>query len=455
MEFFRGIAKSLGVKITGVGLIFLAHVMLARALTEADYGIFMYAVQIAMLGAVGVSLGLEQAALRFVPVARVSGNQQDYARFYRVALTLGVGTGMGIALLLLAAGMGLAGTLPATVGAVLVPTAMLMPVVVLLNIAEGITLARKEVLFGQLTQNILLPLALMLLAGAIMVDLLEATAAHALAVQVIAMGGAAIFLMRRSRPARWVPLPEVAAHSALKAGAEPAPTIRQYLRVGLPLSASSFLITFMRRGDLVVLGFFAGAAELAFYAVAQRVAGLASFGQMAGNAVLGPVVSEAFAAGNKLKMQENVNRALAVTVVTSLPVFAICFAVPALLMSVFGERYASAWPVLVILAVGQVANVLTGPVGPVLTVTGHQDVYARVIAVSAGSALALFLLGGWLGGLTGVSVASALVVALRNIWLCALVQSRLGIRCYFTPGLVPEMVRELHGLLVAFRHRRR
>jgi O-antigen/teichoic acid export membrane protein len=67
----------------------------------------------------------------------------------------------------------------------------------------------------------------------------------------------------------------------------------------------------------------------------------------------------------------------------SLPIFAmILFAPREILYTLFGDAYEVGWSALLILSVGQLANVSTGAVGSLLVLTGYQN-YWLLISLTA------------------------------------------------------------------------
>lgn len=56
----------------------------------------------------------------------------------------------------------------------------------------------------------------------------------------------------------------------------------------------------------------------------------------------------------------------------AVPVLAFMVFFPEFLMGLFGEEYKVAAPLLQILAIGQFINVITGSVGYLLNMTGHE-----------------------------------------------------------------------------------
>jgi O-antigen/teichoic acid export membrane protein len=83
-------------------------------------------------------------------------------------------------------------------------------------------------------------------------------------------------------------------------------------------------------------------------------------------------------------------------------------------MAVFGPEFERGSTALSILLVGQVVNVAAGPVGVLLTMTGHEKRVAAAVGASACCNLLLNLLLIPRFGIEGAAVASAVSLILWN-----------------------------------------
>jgi len=85
------------------------------------------------------------------------------------------------------------------------------------------------------------------------------------------------------------------------------------------------------------------------------------------------------------------------------------------LLSWFGNEFRSAAPALMILAVGQLINLSTGPVGTILLMTGNEQIMKRhtVTTVLVNLAAAIFLIPVW--GVAGAAASAAIGMALLNL----------------------------------------
>jgi len=109
-------------------------------------------------------------------------------------------------------------------------------------------------------------------------------------------------------------------------------------------------------------------------------------------------------------------------------------------LMVFGSEYVIAWPVLVVLSIGQFVNVLAGPVGNMLSMAGHERVTAFGVAVSVLVIVGLGLILIPTMGILGAAIATATGMVTWNVLLVALCYKRLGI---WTPVIGIGFVRTM------------
>ena len=108
------------------------------------------------------------------------------------------------------------------------------------------------------------------------------------------------------------------------------------------------------------------------------------------------------------------------------PVLA-CMLAPKYILHMFGAEFVSAAGALMVLSGAQIVNVLTGPIGSVMVMSGHErlslvlSICALIISVTACALLVPVL------GLIGAAMASASALVLRNILAYAIMRRKLRV----------------------------
>jgi O-antigen/teichoic acid export membrane protein len=167
--------------------------------------------------------------------------------------------------------------------------------------------------------------------------------------------------------------------------------------------------------EVVVVGLFLGPAVAGFYFVATRITNV--FAMMAAGTSMyaGSVISKLYYSDAKAELQGILSSlALMSAILVAGGLLSVVVA-GKLMLWLFGPAYVSAYPSLIVLAVGAAVAALAGPAGHLLILTGREGVYPVIM----GAGLALrFLLFATLGpayGLLGAALAwsvSAIAMAL-------------------------------------------
>lgn len=101
--------------------------------------------------------------------------------------------------------------------------------------------------------------------------------------------------------------------------------------------------------------------------------------------------------------------------VISAPLFAVTLGFPEWVLGLFGPDFVGGATALRILSLGQLVNILAGPVGVVLLMTGNerQSLYVSVISLAMLALCCVTLIPRY--GLTGAALTTALIIAMRTI----------------------------------------
>ncbi len=205
---------------------------------------------------------------------------------------------------------------------------------------------------------------------------------------------------------------------------------RSWRKTDRPLYVSFIAGIVLEQGDLVIAGALLSRPDLAAYAIAGR---LAVLGRMV-NAGVQPVTSShlsaAAATSDWAESQRIVDRSLRLAAPPSFVLAAIAFVFAEPLVGLFGSGYEDAVLLLRIFLIGNVADALTGPSMWLVSMSGLEQIYSRVMV---GFAVVLVLatpIGLVLGGAVGGAWSAALVTVGWNVTLVLIARRRLGVRCY-------------------------
>jgi len=95
----RGARVAFAVQVSGMGLTYLVHLLLARRMGTAEFGIYEFVLASTLLLSILAQLGFPTAVLRLLSQYRVTGQWGLLAGLIRGSWRLGTGVGVSISLL--------------------------------------------------------------------------------------------------------------------------------------------------------------------------------------------------------------------------------------------------------------------------------------------------------------------------------------------------------------------
>lgn len=203
--------------------------------------------------------------------------------------------------------------------------------------------------------------------------------------------------------------------------------------------------------DTILLGIFRPAREVGVYQVATRLTVLATIVLLPIATSFAPQIADLYRRGNMQRLARLYAVVTSWTLRLSLPGFIVLVLFPRPLLHLFGRGYAGAATVTVVLAVGQMFDVATGPTGYMLIMSGRPilTMTNNLFALALNIGLNLYLIPRH--GIRGAAVAWALALALINIAKVAQVWFTMHIHAFdlgFAKGLAAGAVGFIAGALV-------
>jgi O-antigen/teichoic acid export membrane protein len=410
-----------GTVFTGaLGYVF--KVYLARVLGAENLG--LYALGVTLIGFLGIfnTLGLPQAALRFVPRYSAEGKfKQLHALLWRGSVFLLLANGV-FAAILLAFGKFIALRFYHSPGLVrYLPLFAVMMLFAVLSTFFGRVLAG----YHDLTLRTLIvnfvgtPLNMVLAVALISLGMgLRGYVVAQIVTSAIACGLLVVAVWKLTPPA---------ARVFAQAGGSPEEEIWSFSAAMLGVGFLTFL---MAQVDKVALGFYRGAREVGIYSVATALVVYMPLVLTSVNQIFAPMIADLHTRGEYSLLARLFQSLTKWIVGLTLPLGMVMIVFARPLMRIFGREFEVGWPILVIGAVGQLVNCGVGSVGNLLIMSGNEKRLIKVQIVMAtvmtiGSAALVPL---W--GIYGAAVAAAMTnigTNALNLWE---VRKALGISPY-------------------------
>lgn len=178
---------------------------------------------------------------------------------------------------------------------------------------------------------------------------------------------------------------------------------------------------------LLIAGVWAPAEDIAYLSVALRLAALLTFVLIVINMILAPKFAALSPKNDFREVQRLLHLSTLIMVVLAVPIMSIIILFPEWLMSLFGEGYGNGSLLLMILAFGQLVNVVTGAVAYLMMMTGYEKELRNIVLFSGLLSIVLALILVPIFGVLGAAVSTALTISFQNIATAYLVYKRLGI----------------------------
>lgn len=219
-------------------------------------------------------------------------------------------------------------------------------------------------------------------------------------------------------------------------------SLKKVLVYSIPFIGMGIVGYIMGATDLVILGKFVSMDEIGVYSAATRVALIMVIFLNSSNSIFSPLIASAYDKkdfGEIWKLYHLTTRWL-FFMATVIVVFLISGR--NIIMSVFGSEFINAGPaIFCILLFGQFISVITGGVGILLTMTGHQfkDMNNRILAASMNLFLNFVFIMKF--GVIGAAWATTISIAIVNLLRVYQVYKLFGFH--------PFRYRYLSGLLLS------
>jgi len=198
-------------------------------------------------------------------------------------------------------------------------------------------------------------------------------------------------------------------------------------RTARPLLVTRVAELSVKYSNVLLVGILAGPALAGAYFAAERLAELASTPASIVKSVSQAEIAAAHARGDRAELAAIATRAARVMLWPTVAITAVLCVFAGPFVSLFGEEFYAAAPVLVILSLGYLVQAGVGPVQNLLIMTGYQRFLPRVMIGTAAVHIVLLLLLVPSMGAIGAALSIAFNGIFTNFWLLWLVRRELGI----------------------------
>jgi len=210
--------------------------------------------------------------------------------------------------------------------------------------------------------------------------------------------------------------------------------VRTILSISLPMLMTSSMTFVMSQTGVILLSMFRSEAEVGYYAIAVKLAALTTFILTAVNFMVAPKFSELFHSNNMEELFYVAKKSAKLIFWTTTPILIgfVVFGKP-LLQVAFGHEFTVAYLALVLLAMGQLVNAISGATALFMNMTGNQNVFRNIVFFAAAINVGINLLLIPRYGINGAATAAMISIVAWNITTLFYVKLKFG----STTGYVP------------------
>lgn len=414
---------SFALKISGSGLSFLLSVMLARILGTVGLGTYAYAMTWANLLSIPATLGIDQLIVREMAVYRAKGHWKLMGGLLRWSNFVVLGTSLAFTLVSVLLVWLIQGSFNELVIAVLLAM-ITVPLSSLRNLRLGAMRGLDKIVLGQIPDSLIAPLINVLL-----IALGLGVFSHNFGILGILFTKIFVVTITFFLGSIWLwrSLPLSVKQT------KPRYIGRDWLTAALPFMFLGTVELINSRIDIIMLGGIKGVTAVGIYTVIVGITQLTAFIHHAALGVIAPTVATLYSENKLKKLERLIQKSVVRVFLVSLVVGVVVIGFARYILLIFGSEFVPGVAAMNILISGQIFNALTGPVGLVLNMTGHQKITAIATGVSAllNIILNLILIPHW--GIVGAATATTSSIIIINIIKVIMMQKTLGIALYHFP----------------------
>ena len=184
----------------------------------------------------------------------------------------------------------------------------------------------------------------------------------------------------------------------------------------------------MNWGAIFYSGYILNEREVSLLNVSLRISMLLNFLLITVNVLVAPKIAYLFNENRIKDLQVLVSNTLSLLYFLTVPCSLALIYFSKDLLFYVNENFEGEHNLLILLCVGQLFNVLTGPSGYLLSMTGQEKIMANIYFINAIIFTTLVLCIGWGLGIYGVAIAVIISMILFNLSIAFYVNYHVGIK---------------------------
>ena len=405
-KFAKGAGIGMVGSMTGRGLWFACQVIIARSLGPEVFGLYILGLVVAKISGELSRLGLQGGAMRFVSIFRQDEPGKIKGAIISATLvSFIVGTLMGGLVYILSGPISEnifhSPALTDVIRAFTICIPFLSTMMVVSGILLGFHTTKYSVTMVHIIQpsaNILCVIIATLLNFGIIGVIISYFVSHTIATLI------GLYFI------------SIQFHGIKERTLKPVYEIKKLLRYSTPLLLSGFLVFLMSWVDSIMLGFMKSSTDVGIYRAAAQIPLLLLMILNASGSICAPSIAELHHNNQTKRLEQLLKTSTRWVFLLTLPATLILLFSARDIMAIFGSDYVDIGAqVLIVLAIAQFVNCVTGSVGQNLTMTGKQkiEMINNIATIVINIILNYFLISAY--GVIGAAIATGISIAMVNL----------------------------------------
>ena len=178
---------------------------------------------------------------------------------------------------------------------------------------------------------------------------------------------------------------------------------------------SQSVVQYNNHAAILLLGVLWVGKDISIMAVSLKLTTMLSFIIIAVNRVLAPQIAVTYKNGDLVALQHLISKSSRLMWILCVPAVFIIMLFSQQILMMIDESYPSQYLVLIVLALGQLVNVITGNIGLLLSMTGHEKIQKNILlcALFISLILGYFLIPSY--GPLGAAIMTTGTVIIVNV----------------------------------------
>ena len=321
---------------------------------------------------------------------------------------------------------------------------IMIPLLCTIAIYRGRFRANKQIIKSLIPENLIRPILQMTIIGLLLWSATPGNPASALLINVGTTFVAMLFCILAAHRANSKTIAPSRADMSSPTKADFFPgylkASKTWLMGSLPFVVITGISIINQRTDRLMLGALQDIKSVGLYSVAVQMAMIVSFTLLGLNQAIAPLVAERHDANRGQELQKSLIQATNIATLGSLLIFAALVVFGPIVLAIFGPDFSDSYLPMIIIAVGHILNVATGPVGTILSMSRQE----RFVGISILASVVCNILLNYLlipqYGVNGAAIATAVSVGVWNLLMVVFTKRILGINANIGSYLIPSKI---------------